>query len=314
MINNDLTKNLEFVWFKGVVEDRNDPKKLGRCRIRCLGFHSEDKSILKTEDLPWAFPIAPITSASMSGLGSTPLGIVEGTWVFGFFMDGSYCQQPVMMGTLGGIPEEVANPEVGFNDPNAKYPKEEMLEEPDTNRLARNEKIEETIVQSKKDNLETMDIATGIGAQDVVTEPEVPYGAEYPFNKVYESESGHIVEVDDTEGMERINIHHKSGTFIEIHPDGTLTVKTAGGYLAWGAGNNDLHLKGTANITVEGDSHVHTLGKSHTRTVGNHSIEVLGNYEVNASGSITLNGGNGGSTIRMDGSSIMENAGSILLN
>ena len=314
MINNDLTKDLEFIWFKGVVEDRNDPKKLGRCRVRCLGFHSEDKSILSTEDLPWAFPISPITSASMSGIGSTPLGMVEGTWVFGFFMDGSDCQQPVVIGTLGGMPEEAANPDIGFNDPNAKYPKEEMLEEPDTNRLARNEKTEETIVQSKKDNLESMDIATGIGVQDVVTEPEVPYGAEYPFNKVYESESGHIIEVDDTDGVERINVHHKSGTFLEIHPDGTLSVKTSGGYFAWGANNNDLHLKGTANITVEGDSHVHTLGKSHTRTVGNHSVEVLGNYELNVAGNITLNGGNGGSSIRMDGSSITENAGSILLN
>ena len=31
-----------FVWFTGVVEDRNDPAKLGRVRVRCLGFHTED--------------------------------------------------------------------------------------------------------------------------------------------------------------------------------------------------------------------------------------------------------------------------------
>ena len=33
-----------FVWFTGVVEDRNDPAKLGRVRVRCLGFHTEDKN------------------------------------------------------------------------------------------------------------------------------------------------------------------------------------------------------------------------------------------------------------------------------
>ena len=31
-----------FVWFIGVVEDRNDPSKLGRVKVRCLGFHTED--------------------------------------------------------------------------------------------------------------------------------------------------------------------------------------------------------------------------------------------------------------------------------
>ena len=30
----------------------------------------------------------PITSATVSGVGQTPLGPVEGTWVVGFFQDG----------------------------------------------------------------------------------------------------------------------------------------------------------------------------------------------------------------------------------
>ena len=32
--NNYLGKN-NFVWFNGVVEDRQDPQKLGRLRVRC---------------------------------------------------------------------------------------------------------------------------------------------------------------------------------------------------------------------------------------------------------------------------------------
>ena len=31
-----------FAWFVGVVEDRDDPDKLGRVRVRCLGYHTED--------------------------------------------------------------------------------------------------------------------------------------------------------------------------------------------------------------------------------------------------------------------------------
>ena len=28
-----------FVWWQGVVEDRQDPLQLGRCRVRILGWH-----------------------------------------------------------------------------------------------------------------------------------------------------------------------------------------------------------------------------------------------------------------------------------
>ena len=31
-----------FVWFTGVVEDRNDPYKQGRVRVGCVGHHTPD--------------------------------------------------------------------------------------------------------------------------------------------------------------------------------------------------------------------------------------------------------------------------------
>ena len=61
-----------FVWFTGVVEDRNDPAKLGRVRVRCLGFHTEDKNEIPTADLSWAHVIHPVTDPSMQGMGNTP--------------------------------------------------------------------------------------------------------------------------------------------------------------------------------------------------------------------------------------------------
>ncbi len=105
-----------FVWWNGVVEDRKDPLFLGRCRVRILGWHTADKSELPTENLPWAFPIMPITSASQSGAGEAPVGPVEGTWVMGFYRDGELAQEPVMMGTMHGIPENYAKINTGFND------------------------------------------------------------------------------------------------------------------------------------------------------------------------------------------------------
>ena len=93
-----------FIWFVGVVEDRNDPQKLGRVRVRCLGYHTEDKNVLPTSDLPWAHPLLPITSSGVSGIGQTPLGLLEGSWVIGFFRDADTKQDAVIMGSLPGKP------------------------------------------------------------------------------------------------------------------------------------------------------------------------------------------------------------------
>jgi hypothetical protein len=98
MINNLAT------WWTGVVEDRDDPEGLGRCRVRIFGYHTPDTNLLPTSDLPWAIPMQSITSAATSGVGSTPVGIVPGTWVIGWFLDGGDAQQPLMIGTIAGKP------------------------------------------------------------------------------------------------------------------------------------------------------------------------------------------------------------------
>jgi hypothetical protein len=154
-----------FVWWQGVVEDKYDPLYLGRCRVRILGYHTDDKTEkngIPTEHLPWATIMQPTTSAAISGIGTTPTGPVHGTWVIGFFRDGEDAQEPVIMGTIGGKPEDGPDPAKGFNDPDGKYPLNEYVRryktlpdgsedydetdgerkvdkygEPDTNRLAR---------------------------------------------------------------------------------------------------------------------------------------------------------------------------------
>jgi len=90
--------------YSGCVEDRFDPLKLGRCRVRVVGLHTDDKTELPTKDLPWAFPVLPITEARVSGIGQSPLGPVEGTWILIVFRDDEQ-QQPIMLGTLGGVPQ-----------------------------------------------------------------------------------------------------------------------------------------------------------------------------------------------------------------
>jgi hypothetical protein len=91
-------KNL--VCFMGVVVNRNDPLGLGRCQIRIFGYHTDNKSMLPDEDLPWAQPMYPINNANTFGKPRI------GDWVMGFFMDGESAQAPIMMGVIPGLKGE----------------------------------------------------------------------------------------------------------------------------------------------------------------------------------------------------------------
>lgn len=92
-------------FFLGVVEDRvSDPLKLGRVKVRVFGVHSESIVDVPTEALPWAIPIMSSNSASLSGIGDAVPQYVEGTTVFLFFQDGESKQQPIILGSLAGIP------------------------------------------------------------------------------------------------------------------------------------------------------------------------------------------------------------------
>ena len=43
-----------FVWWMGVIENVNDPLKLGRSQVRMFGWHTENIQDIPSEDLPWA--------------------------------------------------------------------------------------------------------------------------------------------------------------------------------------------------------------------------------------------------------------------
>jgi len=297
-----------FFWY-GVVEDRNDPLKLGRVRVRILGKHSKElKENIKTGEgvpvtsLPWAHPAMPITSASMNGIGETPVGPVEGTWVIGISRDGDACQNLVYMFTLPGIPQTEPAME-GFNDTEetikaadrphplgesgSKYPKKSHLKEADTNRLARNEKIDQTIVKKKRDS-EDKNVHVAHGGS--WNEPTTPYQATYPFNRVFESESGHIHEIDDTPGAERLHEYHRSGTFNEVHPDGTKVEKIVKDNYEIILGNDNIHVKGNCNISIDGDAKVYVKNNADIEVGGNLTETVAGNYSLTAEGVVTIIG------------------------
>jgi hypothetical protein len=460
-----------FVWFIGVVEDRNDPLELGRVRVRCLGYHTDDLSSIPTSSLPWAHVMHPTTDPAMHGMGKTPSFLVEGGWVCGFFRDSRDKQQPVIIGTLPGIPETSGGLEStytkGFNDPRHKnstqtnlkggkdyampydetfnpndrfkdiggeiegdldenvrpdYGKESYgpyplggfvngkddkdgvfardsghtFGESDTNRLARgaghgvlaakdgaaltgvmlphsdqkardddpnysdaeardagidiygnkvkkDDKFldaagnystmagkstgpnatprpsfinENTDINDKSvhpipaaaapQSVDASGTADAINPLMNVDKPEltnekwnepkttdknkngrIRYAAKYPYNHVFESESGHIKEYDDTPGSERIHEYHTSGTFYEVDADGAKHVRVVGNNYEVIHGTDFVNIKGDVNLTIEsncktyikGDWNIQVDGNKH-ETIGGSSHETIGGNHI----------------------------------
>ena len=280
-----------FHWWTGVVEDRKDPLFLGRCKVRIVGYHNADTTILPTDDLPWSTMVQPITSAAMTGIGQTPLGPVEGTWVVGFFADGKDNQEPMVLGTIGGIPQSEyyrsIPPTQGFRDPSNSYPVEELMDEPDTHRLARG--VADPFVKEKNDKRVTgVPLSRNLGTWD---EPKSAFAAAYPFNHVRSTESGHVEEVDDTPDAERLHTYHKAGTFTEVDRNGTRVTRIVGDNYEVLERNGFLYIKGKMNVTVDGSSNIYVKNDCHLQVDGSMSTDVHGNYALNVAGSIKVSAG-----------------------
>lgn len=190
------------------------------------GSNGEDVPV---GDLPWAHVMQSATLAPNSGTGGPMTGMQQGTWVMGMFLDGEIGREPIVMGSMPGIPMELSKgPQEGFYDPEAVWPRETeswKIEEPDTNRLARNDNTQ--VHGDPKDYKHNVidrkinDSMSTVLGDDLTFDEPVLFGweefkAKYPHNKVLETPCGHIFEVDDTPEFERIHIYHKNGSYIEM--------------------------------------------------------------------------------------------------
>ena len=219
-----------FRWFIGVVEDRNDPEKQGRVRVRVYNTHG-DVVETPTNTLPWAVILMPGFSASLKQVGVSATGLQVGTTVVGFFADGNQTLMPVIFGILPGK-GDIPGLAIGKNT---------------------------------------------IEKQLIGPEPASAYNAKYPYNKVTQTESGHVVEVDDTPNFQRLHTYHRSGTYTEIDHTGQRVNKIVGDDFEIVQKNQTIYINGNVNIKVN----------------GNYSIDVGGNYSLKVGGTTsTVSGGN----------------------
>ena len=262
----------DFTWWTGIVEDVEDPLQAGRVKVRIFGYHSNDKNIISTAALPWAMIATSTMSASYQGIGIMPHMLVKGTHVGGFFVDGPSAQLPFVLFTYPGMGKNGA----------------------DVDKLSRGE-----VVQKKMDSAGQW------------TEKASGAAPKYPHNKVIKTPSGHIIELDDTPGKERIHIVHKSGTYHEFHTDGTVVSSVKGDNYQVVQKGLFIHVHGNANIVVDGNVQETIKGNKTSNISGNYTV-TCNSYSMKTKGSWSNNVGSSG--LIKCGGSLTEKAGVIYLN
>ena len=328
--------------FYGVVEDRHDPMKIGRVRVRIHGIHTADKKLIATPDLPWAQVLLPTTSAGMSGFG-TQHGLVEGSTVFGFFRDESQ-QNPIITGTVAGIPlegrkvdvfgKEVArDTDYGFSDPrrigkgldaydgtidgvattenpNRTWGLEVGLD--DSPQIPESVTVDyygkgSAITEPTTKETPYYPLEFGVSDVDIHARGEITYADRdfslldnmsyvtkakpvYPFNKTLKTESGHLLELDDTVGAERISVAHRSGTFHSIEPDGSQMTRIVNDQYTVICKDNEVHIGGKVNVVIMGDATLDIGGDAKITVEKTTAIESKENLSVVAP-EISLNAG-----------------------
>ena len=233
-------------FYRGVVEDNLDPEKLGRVKVRIWGLHTENNEnsgesfeFIQTDDLPWAEVMGGVEFGLIGGVGLSTV-LRQGTWVW-IILDHDNPNKPIIVGTIIGnvVPRDFYSAGQGFNDKDEEYPFLCRNDEPDFNRLARNEQLSSKYYESKPpsknttihneinksiDDVEGTDSVSGADISQI--EPEsLNSSSEYPNVSILETHSGHVIELDDTTDNERIRIYHRTGSYMEIRPDGTFVQK-----------------------------------------------------------------------------------------
>ena len=143
--------------------------------------------------------------------------------------------------------------------------------------------LAETIIQ----NPSAVVSISSTQATDIVTEPtgiEPPMSSpgQYPHVHVYKSESGHIKEIDDTPGNERLLDFHKSGTYQEIAPDGRRVVKVVGDNYLIVVADDQIYIEGSHNLYVRGNMNITCLNDVALNVGGRVEMNVNEDFRLKA--------------------------------
>lgn len=155
----------------------------------------------------------------------------------------------------------------GFKDPDKQFPRREYMNVASTNFAARG---------IKRNNLY-------IGGGHIALDLGLREGPQslYPMNQVRESISGHVTEIDDTPGNERMLFKHKTGAGVELRADGTVIIASV---------HNTIRVSGgDEKVIIEGNGEVVYNGNLSLKVAGDFELDVGGNFNVTTGGDIREN-------------------------
>ena len=256
-------------FYRGIVVDVSDPTESGRIRIQVFPMFSG----VAADVLPWAIP-ADSTFGGSANVGSINVPIVD-SHVFCFFENGDF-RHPVYFASAPAIQNDV----------------------PDVPTLSR----EDDGTVAAINTAASKGVSTAFGGS--WDEPDSAYAPVYPKNKVFRSETGIVIEIDDTPDNVRFHVYHPSGTRTEVD----------------NAGNETEHVKATKTTVVIGDDNIEVKGNQNTTTGAEHGVKVGTNGKVDVGSNYDINVGSncsittGGTVTISAGGAVTVTAPTINLN
>lgn len=136
---------------------------------------------------------------------------------------------------------------------------------------------------------------------------------QYPYNKTMVSEAGHIHEVDDTPGAERLLTQHTSGTYEELGPDGRRVVKVTGKNYHIVADDDNVYVQGGVNIYIAGATNVNFFNDVNISIGGKLSLIATEDLRIKAS-EIYFESSNGDINIKSSGNTNIQSANNMSLD
>ncbi|AGF88561.1 baseplate hub subunit and tail lysozyme [Salmonella phage Vi01] len=101
-------------------------------------------------------------------------------------------------------------------------------------------------------------------------------GSRYPYNNVMASRSGHIMEVDDTPGGERLHWMHSSGSYKQMLPDGDVVNKSVKDHYDLTMFDKRYYVGRDHNLTIGGTEVQRKTGEVYHLHSSNYSNVVAG--------------------------------------
>lgn len=112
-------------------------------------------------------------------------------------------------------------------------------------------------------------------------------GLKYPNYNIFQSPSGNGWVIDDSKDAESVTFFHRSGSSIQLQPDGSMVFNTKKDRYSVVFGDDNILVTGGQNVTINGGCKLKVEGDYDLTVNGNVRQTIQGNLETAVSGDMT---------------------------